>query len=390
MVWADLVHRRGLAAWVLCVSMKRWMAFGHTGEDAASQSAPLQLAEPRLDRVEPRRAGRRDVQVNAGMGVQERPNGFGRVGTAVVDDQVQLEVGRRRAIDLREELAELGGAMAPSDPSKHLAGRDVQGRRQIRGPVSLIVAGAALDLPGPQGQHRMGPVERLNLRLLVDREDQRVVGRVEVEPDHIDHLLGELRVVVESEGLEPMWLDGGGLPDLPHLPLGDAGVPSHQPRAPMGGLHRYPFGRQEQDALDGSSGEDRRSPRPGAVHQAGETLGETAAVPQVHGRPTDVQELGGIGGATAGIKGEQDARTTRLPAGRRWSSQPPFQGVPMVRAQLECRGRLHDDHSTKIPLIVQLLYARTTSGACVFMSLRADGFSGTVCRLPSGPGCSRR
>ena len=58
---------------------------------------------------------------------------------------------------------------------------------QIRGPVSLVVVGAALDLPGPQGQHRMGPVERLNLRLLVDREDQRVLGRVEGEPDHLDH-----------------------------------------------------------------------------------------------------------------------------------------------------------------------------------------------------------
>ena len=94
--------------------------FGHTGEDAASQSAPLQLAEPRLDCIEPRRAGRREVQVKAGMGVQERPNGFGRVGTAVVNDQVQLEVGRGRAIDLREELAELRGAMAPGDPSEHL------------------------------------------------------------------------------------------------------------------------------------------------------------------------------------------------------------------------------------------------------------------------------
>ena len=67
--------------------------------------------------------------------------------------------------------------------------------------------------------------------------------------------------------------DVGGLPDLPHLPLGDAGVTSNQ------------------------------------------TLGELAAVPQVHGRPSDVQERGGIGGATAGIKGEQDACTTRLPGG---------------------------------------------------------------------------
>ena len=134
---------------------------------------------------------------------------------------------------------------------------------------------ASADLPRSAGRPFY---ERLN-PVLVHREDQRVVGRVEVEPDHIDHLLGELRVVAELEGLEPMRRDVRGQPDLPHLPLGDAGLPSHQPRAPMGGLHRYPFGGQEQDALDGSSVEDRRSPRPGAVHQAGETLGAIAAVP---------------------------------------------------------------------------------------------------------------
>ena len=256
MVWADLGHRKGLAAWVSCVSMKWRMA---------ARSSVTRVKMPR------RRARRSNwphqvstalshdplvgviVQLNAGMGGQDVPNRLGRVRPAVVDDQVQLEVGRRRAIDLREELAARGGAMAPGDPSNHLAGRDVEGRIQIRGPVSRVVVGAALDLPGPQGQHRMGPVARLHLRLFVDREDQRVVGRVEEAPDHIDHRLGELRVVTEREGLEPMRRDVGGLPDLPHLPLGDAGVPSHQPRAPMGGLHRYAFGRQEQDALDGSS-----------------------------------------------------------------------------------------------------------------------------------------
>ena len=49
------------------------------------------------------------------------------------------------------------------------------------GPASLVVVRPTLDLPGPQGQQRMGPVEGLDLRLLVDREHQRVVGRVEVE-----------------------------------------------------------------------------------------------------------------------------------------------------------------------------------------------------------------
>ena len=39
--------------------------------------------------------------------------------------------------------------MAPGDPAEHLAGCDVEGGIQIRGPVPLVVVRAALDLPGP-------------------------------------------------------------------------------------------------------------------------------------------------------------------------------------------------------------------------------------------------
>ena len=60
------------------------------------------------------------------MGGQEVANPFGRVRVAVVDDQVQRQVRRRRTLDLREELAELGGAMATGDPAENLAGRDIE------------------------------------------------------------------------------------------------------------------------------------------------------------------------------------------------------------------------------------------------------------------------
>ena len=109
---ADLVHRKGLAAWVLCVSMKRRMASRSSvtlvkvpRRRARRSNWPNQVSTA-LSLT--RGAGRREVQVKTGMGCQEVPNGFGRVRAAVVDDQVQLEVGRCLAIDLREELAELG------------------------------------------------------------------------------------------------------------------------------------------------------------------------------------------------------------------------------------------------------------------------------------------
>ena len=71
-------------------------------------------------------------------------------------------------------------------------------------------------------------------------------------------------------------------------------------------------------------------------------------MPQMHRRPTDVQEPGRLGGAAAGIQREEDVRAARLAARHRRSSQLPFQSLPVIRGQLEIRGRLHDGHGTKI------------------------------------------
>ena len=321
--------------------------FADAGEHPAPEGAPLQLAEPGFDGVEPGRAGRREMQVKAGMGSQEVPNRFGRMRAGVVDDQVQGQLRRRGAVDLREQLAEFGSAMAPGDAAEHLAGGHVEGSIQIRGPVSLVVVRQRSGAARFHRQSRLRAVERLDLRLLVDREHQRVVGRVEVEPDHVDDLLGKLRVPAELEGLEPMRLDVGRPPDLPHLPLRDPRVARHQPRAPVGRLDGHPLGGQKQNALDGARGDDRRPPRARAIEQAGESFGAVAAVPQVHGRPADVQQSSSICGTAALVERQQDARSPRLTARRRRTPQPSAQGLPVVGEQLKALGCLHASDSTK-------------------------------------------
>lgn len=98
---------------------------------------------------------------------------------------------------------------------------NVGGGIRICDGVPVVVVGAALDLSGPQREHRTCPVERLDQRYLVDRKHDRVVRRVEVKPYHVDDIFGDLRVPPELKGLEPMRVDIGGSPDLPHLPLLD-------------------------------------------------------------------------------------------------------------------------------------------------------------------------
>jgi len=50
---------------------------------------------------------------------------------------------------------------------------------------------APLDLTGTHRQQRLGAVECLNLRFLVDAQHQGAVGWVEVEPDDVAHLVDE-------------------------------------------------------------------------------------------------------------------------------------------------------------------------------------------------------
>lgn len=61
-----------------------------------------------------------------------------------------------------------------------------------------------LGKPRPQRQHRLRPVERLHLCPLVNGEDDRLLGWVELEPDDVGDLLHQLRIVAELEGLAPV------------------------------------------------------------------------------------------------------------------------------------------------------------------------------------------
>ncbi len=87
-----------------------------------------------------------------------------------------------------------------------LAGRDVERGAQAGRAVALLVVGPRLDRARAQREHRLGPIEGLDLGLLVDRQDDRPLGRVEIQPDDVADLGLELRVGAELERLDPVRL----------------------------------------------------------------------------------------------------------------------------------------------------------------------------------------
>ena len=93
---------------------------------------------------------------------------------------------------LRRRAKELLMPMAGLALTQHLACGHVQRREQRRGTVALVVVGDPFDVSQAQGQQRLTALQGLDLTLLIDAQDHRMVRRVEPEslPDVMDRVPG--------------------------------------------------------------------------------------------------------------------------------------------------------------------------------------------------------
>ncbi len=117
---------------------------------------------------------------------------------------MHVEAGRDGSVNGVQKLAELYGTVLAMAVADDLAGGNVQGCEQGCCPVADVVMCPAFDLARAHGQERLGPVERLDLRVLIDAEDQCSFRRVEIAeslPDDVAHLPDEERISREFEGL---------------------------------------------------------------------------------------------------------------------------------------------------------------------------------------------
>ncbi len=164
----------------------------------------------------------------------------------------------------------------PSSTFKAATHRQAQERGRA---VALVVVRHG---PGAALLHRqagLGPVERLDLALLVDRQHDGVRRRVDprvrplagpragCEADHVAELVDEARVVGELELPHPVRLEAVGAPDAVHRRDGDAGLLGHHAGGPVGRLGGRVGARQRHDALRHLGAERRNARRPRLVAQ---------------------------------------------------------------------------------------------------------------------------
>ena len=135
------------------------------------------------------------------------------MGRVVVEDDVDGPVGGDLSLDLVEEADELLMPMLLHAAPDDLAFEDVEGGEQGSGAVALIVVGHGGGAPLLQRQARLSAVERLDLALLIDREHDGMLRRIDIEPDHVMQLIDEVGIIREFELPNAMRLQPVRSPD---------------------------------------------------------------------------------------------------------------------------------------------------------------------------------
>jgi hypothetical protein len=165
---------------------------------------------------------------------------------------------------------------------------------QRGGPVAAVVVGASLRLAQAHRQQRLTAVEGLDLRLLVDTQHQRVLGRVQVQPDDVAHLLHEQRIVGEAEGCAAVRLEPERLPDAVDGRMRQPQSAAHRARAPVGRIRRLRFQGQRHHAFDQGIADAARRPGARLIVKPVETSLEEAAAPAADREPVRSQAPGDL------------------------------------------------------------------------------------------------
>src|SRR5215472_12117791 len=215
------------------------------------------------------------------------------VGAVVVQDQVQFQILDELALETSQELQELLVAMPKVDLADHGAVEQVERGEEGGSAVALVVMGHGPAAPLLEGQSRLGPVEGLDLTLLIDAEHDRVFGRIQIEPDHVGQLFDEARIVGEFEAGDPVRLQLMCSPDPVHGVWADTHGLGHGSAAPMGGPRRLAV----EGGLDYGLDLLRRDGRlaSAALLDLGQGLGPIAGEalsPEQDGGTTDAQGFG--------------------------------------------------------------------------------------------------
>ena len=185
-------------------------------ETAATDRLLGDETKPSLDLVEPGGVGWSVVNLKSGPLCQPESYLGVLVSGIVVDDEVDREIVGHGLVDAFEEAKKLLMAMAWFAFGEDRPGSDVEGGKERGGAMANVVMSDSFHVTEAHRQHRLSAVEGLNLGLLIDRQHDGVIGRVEVKTHHISYLFHEKGIAGQLEIPRPVRLDGERPEDSMH------------------------------------------------------------------------------------------------------------------------------------------------------------------------------
>ena len=190
---AVAVHTKGLRICIVGAdeAVDFFDEVGGGVERAATDSALSDEGEEALDLIEPGGIGGGEVNVPTRPACEPRSDFGMLVSGVVVDDKMDVELGRYIGLDMPQEGEELLMTMAGFALGDDRAVEHVEGSEQRGCAVALVVVGDAFDVAEPHGKHGLGTFEGLDLAFLIDAKHHCLVRRIEIKPDHVAQLLDE-------------------------------------------------------------------------------------------------------------------------------------------------------------------------------------------------------
>src|SRR5215210_498874 len=276
-------------------------------KDAAGDDFSLELGEPELHLVEPGGIGGREVQVNLRMLLQESLDRLGFVGRKIVEDHLDLPSRGLSRDDIGKESHEFRTGVSGRRLAQDLSAGGVQGGVEREGAMAKVFKAVPFRSPRREWEHRVEPVEGLNRGLLVDAENRRMRGGLEVKTNDGRRLGLEGRIVTCHVVAAAMGLQSRLGPDPCDSDMSGAQSPCQRTGAPMSrAVGWFSVQRPVENARFEFHRAGSRQPSTVSAVESAKSLGGKAIPPELHGLCAAAKSAADLPHPFAGGQRQQD------------------------------------------------------------------------------------
>ncbi len=289
--------------------------FSHTAKAAGANGVFGQLRKESLHQVQPTAARGRKMQMKPGTALQPSLDLRMLMRAIVIHNQVKVEPGWSFPIDLLEKSQPFHMGVLGFGSRNDLALQIAQGRKQGDRSMPEVIVSLGANVTDSQRQARLTAFQCLALALFVAAEHQRLVRRMEVQPDHIPKLALKVGIRRHLEDPRQMRLQLILFPNLMHTVTRNPHRPGHTPHAPATSV-RGRLGDAGDHLLDFRHRQPRLAPSPRFIVQPRQALQLKPMRPFGDAGQAHSQLAGdGLLFVTLGTK-QDDARPQTLALGR--------------------------------------------------------------------------